>query len=170
MKEFLTPPERPSKFDMNYIKGITEYQFGHIASNLLFQKSNFFIRRSINTQKIREVLTDSYELFLVLRAQTSLFSLTTVSARILLESVQKPRFRIVVMNSVKDYIKVGQNVFCKHVINADPEIRSGDEAVVVDEEDELIGVGRAKVSGLEMKQMRRGMAVSMKRGVMRDED
>ncbi|BBG24448.1 PUA domain-containing protein [Sulfuracidifex tepidarius] len=170
MREFLTPPERPSKFDLNYIKGIAEYQFGHVASNLLFQKNSFFIRRSINTQKIREVLTDSYELFLVLRAQTSLFSLTTVSARVLLDGLQRPRFRVVVMNSVKDYIKVGQNVFCKHIISADPGIRSGDEAIVVDEEDELIGVGRAKVSGLEMNQIRRGMAVSMKRGVIRDED
>jgi uncharacterized protein with predicted RNA binding PUA domain len=169
MKEFLTPPERPTRFELNYLAGIAEYQFGFEESKSLFREG-VFVRRSINTQKIREILTESYELFLVLRAQTSLFSLTTVSARVLLRTSPKPRFRVTVMNSVRDHVKVGQNVFCKHVLNADPELRSGDEAIVVDEEDELIGVGRAKVSGLEMKQMKRGMAVNMKRGVIRDED
>ncbi|MCY0850815.1 PUA domain-containing protein [Sulfuracidifex metallicus] len=169
MKEFLTPPERPSKFDLNYLSGIAEYQFGYDASKVLFSKNNFFIRRSINTQKIREILTNSYELFLVLRAQTTLFSLTTISASPLVEHFKKPKFRVIINNSVRDYVKVGQNVFCKHVIDVDPEIRSGDEVIIVDEEDKVIGVGRAKVSGLEMNLMKRGMAVNVKRGVKNED-
>jgi len=58
----------------------------------------------------------------------------------------------------------GRNVFAKHVVEADPEIRSGDEVIVVDERDILVAVGKAVLSGEEMVAFSRGIAVKTRIG------
>nr|MCG2889120.1 pseudouridine synthase [Sulfolobales archaeon] len=42
--------------------------------------------------------------------------------------------------------------------------RAGDEVVVVDENDALVAVGKMRVSGEEVKQYKRGVAVNVRRG------
>lgn len=46
------------------------------------------------------------------------------------------------------------------VIDADPQIRPGDEVLVMG--DDIFGVGRARMSGWEMVQARRGVAVELR--------
>ncbi|MEM3292633.1 MAG: PUA domain-containing protein, partial [Saccharolobus sp.] len=59
----------------------------------------------------------------------------------------------------------GRNVFAKHVIAVDSSIRSGDEVIIVNENDKLIALGKAKLSGEEMLEYKKGVAVYVKRGV-----
>jgi len=46
-------------------------------------------------------------------------------------------------------------------------IRAGDEVLVVDEDDALLATGKAVLSPLEMLQIRRGVAVSVRSGAMK---
>ncbi|OYT31543.1 MAG: pseudouridine synthase, partial [Thermofilum sp. ex4484_79] len=51
------------------------------------------------------------------------------------------------------------------VVNVDPEIRAGEEVLVVDEEDRLLAIGRAVLAAQEMLSFKRGIAVKVRRGV-----
>ena len=165
----LSEPKPASEYEIKLLKLIASYQFSPEVSDCLFPPhEKFFIQYSTTTGKIRNVLDSNLKLFLVLRAQDYLFSLTENSGLKIKNCSVKPRFRFVVRNDISQFIKEGRNVFCKFVVDADPNIRAGDYILVVNENDELLAVGRAKVSGEEVKQYKRGIAVVVKR-VVKDE-
>jgi len=58
----------------------------------------------------------------------------------------------------------GGTAFAKHVVGVDPDIRAGEEVLVVDEEGRLIATGRAVLSPEEMMTIRRGPAVLVRSG------
>ncbi|MDO9036262.1 MAG: pseudouridine synthase, partial [Methanoregula sp.] len=62
----------------------------------------------------------------------------------------------------------GKNAFAKHVIAADPEIRAGDDVMVVAGDDRLIACGAAVVSGTEMLAFNYGVAVRVRQGSEKD--
>ncbi|MBB5253117.1 PUA domain-containing protein [Sulfurisphaera ohwakuensis] len=162
----LTKPLKAQKDEINYLRYIAMYQFSlKVASCLFPEDSTFFIQRSLTTNRIRNILTEDKKLFLVLRAQDNLFSITEISGQIIKNCTSPPSFRFIIKNEVAGFIREGRNAFCKFVINSDPSIRAGDEVLVVDEQDNLLAVGRAKVSGEEVKQYKRGLAVIVKRGI-----
>ena len=70
--------------------------------------------------------------------------------------------------AVAEAIQSGGDVFAKHVLHADPELRPADETIVIDERGILLGVGRAVLSGMEMCDFRRGVAVKIRRGVQEE--
>ncbi len=47
----------------------------------------------------------------------------------------------------------------------DEDIRANDEVIVVNEEDELLATGKAKLSAFEMLAFERGVAVEVRQGV-----
>jgi predicted RNA-binding protein (TIGR00451 family) len=51
-----------------------------------------------------------------------------------------------------------------HVVKTDQEIRAKDEVIVVDEGGKVLAVGRAVLSGEEMKVFKIGVAVKVRRG------
>ncbi|WP_345725212.1 PUA domain-containing protein [Saccharolobus caldissimus] len=148
------------------LRDIAEYQFDfHIAMSLFPNEKRFLIQRSIKTGKIRNILTENGQLYLVLRAQDMLFSLTLLSAEVIRINSKFPEYRVVIPNNMEQFIREGRNVFAKHVLLADPRIRGGDEVLVVNSDDKLIAIGKAKISGEEMMEYKRGVAVHVKRGV-----
>jgi uncharacterized protein with predicted RNA binding PUA domain len=56
-------------------------------------------------------------------------------------------------------------VFSVAVLGADPNIRPGDEVVVISPDDEVLGVGRSEMSGIEMCEFEKGRAVSVRHKV-----
>ncbi len=91
--------------------------------------------------------------------------MTEISGMLIKNCTQRPEFRFVVRNEISKFIREGKNVFCKFVVDADENIRYGDEVLVVNEDDELLAIGRARVSGEEVKQYKRGIAVIVKREI-----
>ncbi|AAK40610.1 Conserved hypothetical protein [Saccharolobus solfataricus P2] len=81
------------------------------------------------------MLTSRGELYLVLRAQDVLFSLTLLSGSVIKECSKFPEYRVIIPNSFEEFIKNGRNVFSKHVIAVDKRIRAGDDVIVVNEND-----------------------------------
>ena len=59
----------------------------------------------------------------------------------------------------------GGSVFSVAVLGADPNIRPGDEVVVISPDDEVLGVGRSEMSGIEMCEFEKGRAVSVRHKV-----
>ncbi|RDE13647.1 MAG: hypothetical protein C4K47_05900 [Candidatus Thorarchaeota archaeon] len=59
----------------------------------------------------------------------------------------------------------GGSVFAVGVLDADPKIRPGDEVIVIGTDDEVIGVGRSEMSGIEMCEFEKGCAVSVRHKV-----
>lgn len=73
-----------------------------------------------------------------------------------------------VISEISRFIRDGGNVFAKHVFDVDPDIRCGDEVIVVDKKDTLLGTGRASLCPSEILEFDRGPAVEVRSGV--DED
>ncbi len=105
------------------------------------------------------------KLLATLRAKDGYLALTPDGALRLLKAFKSPRLRVVVQNDVEEFIRKGRNVFAKHVVAADREIRPESEVLIVDEYDALLGVGKAVLTGREMTAFKTGAAVKTRHGV-----
>jgi uncharacterized protein with predicted RNA binding PUA domain len=76
--------------------------------------------------------------------------------------VPVPRLRVIIKEEVKDILKKQGNVFAKHVMEADTSLRAGDEAIVVTTKDELIAVGKMRLSGEEVTEYKKGVALTVR--------
>ncbi len=66
----------------------------------------------------------------------------------------------VVMDSgAVQFILKGASLLAPGILDADPQIKKGDEVVVLNEEGEIIATGRARMSGVEMKELSKGVGV-----------
>ena len=145
------------------IRATADFQFGRGAADALFAGAISYVI-SKNTGKVRNVLADG-EHVVSLRAADGLFSLKAAGARRLAKAFPLPRLRIVVEEDTVPFHREGKNVFAKFVREADPDIRPGDEALVVSPEDELCAVARATMNGREMLAFKRGVAAHVREGV-----
>jgi uncharacterized protein with predicted RNA binding PUA domain len=71
---------------------------------------------------------------------------------------------VVIRDDVAGFVAEGKNAFAKHVVSADPDIRAGDEVLVVDSTDTLVACGTAMLSGDEMLAFNYGGAVKVRQG------
>jgi predicted RNA-binding protein (TIGR00451 family) len=149
--------------DLNRVRGIANYQFAGNIGHLLFPDSVKLVY-SKKTGRIRYIYSDR-NLIAVFRPTEGLFSLSIFGARKLVSCLAQPRFRVVIRDDVKQFIMEGRDVFSKHVIMADEEIRVGEEVVIVNGDDEVLGVGKALLSGKEMRVFKRGIAVKVRKGI-----
>ena len=61
----------------------------------------------------------------------------------------------------------GKSVFAKHVLDADTAISPQDEVIVLDKGGNLLAVGKAILTGNEMKLFKKGLAVRVRRGALK---
>jgi uncharacterized protein with predicted RNA binding PUA domain len=78
---------------------------------------------------------------------------------------KRPRFVVTVLDGITDLISQGKTVFCRHVVEANPSLRPGEDVIVLNERGELLAVGRTVVSSLVMKQFKKGVAVKVREGI-----
>ena len=74
-------------------------------------------------------------------------------------SNKNPSKRLVVSDEAVAFVSRGGNIFAGQVIDADPEIKPGEEVMVTDRNNRLLTVARAFLTPEEMEQIRRNMAV-----------
>jgi len=153
---------RDKPTDLQKIRSIANYQFGRDAGEKLFP-DDVKIVYSKRTGRIRHVYLGENRL-VTLRPPNGLFSLTITGAKRMMEFMKPPRLWVKVPEEVVPFIAKGKSVFAKHVIDADNEIRPQEEAIVINEKNEVIAVGKAVLSGKEMKAFKRGVAVQVRRG------
>ncbi|MFO8133456.1 MAG: tRNA guanosine(15) transglycosylase TgtA [Thermoplasmatota archaeon] len=150
-------------FNVRKIRAVADMQFGCGAADALFDGSLELVT-SKRTGKVRNVFCDG-EHVVSLRARDGLFTLKIAGAARLHEAFDDRRLCIVMDDEAVPYVRDGKSVFARFVADADPELRPGDEAVVVDENDMLIGVGQCRMNRDEMLSFPRGMAAKTREGI-----
>jgi len=71
---------------------------------------------------------------------------------------------VTVQNGVSKFIAQGGDVFAVHVVKVDDEIRAKEEVIVKDEAGNVLAVGRALLSSVEMTAFKIGVAVKVRHG------
>jgi len=133
----------------------------NISSFIPVDKFEFTFSR--RTGKIKNVLLDS-NLVATLRTDGGL-ALTIYGAKLLMQS---PKFKencVTVSNDVCEFISDGKSVFCKHVVNCGNNVRVGSDVAVLDEQENVIAVGKAVLSGKMIREFKRGVAVKVREGL-----
>jgi uncharacterized protein with predicted RNA binding PUA domain len=150
---------------LRQIHGISDYQFGREITNILFDDMDqISFERSPKTKKIRYVFYNK-KLLLILRPTNGLFTLTLFSAKRIIKNIKAPKLRVIVLNEISEFIKKGRNVFCKHVVAVDKELRPLDEVIVVNQDDELLGIGKLKLPVFYINDFSVGVAVNIRKGI-----
>lgn len=155
--------EHPSKTQLRKLVGIGNYQFGKRVGSALFVRS-VLIKCSRRTGRIRHIYLRG-ELIATLRPKDGFLALTPQGAKVILRRVKDAPNRVLVEDSVAEAIRLGGDVFAKHVVRADPALRPGEEVIVTDTHGALLGVGSAVLAGREMPLFKRGVAVNLRKGV-----
>jgi uncharacterized protein with predicted RNA binding PUA domain len=143
------------------VQVIADYQFGKGIGAELFPESCEFSYST--TGRIRQVLLEGTRLATV-RAEDGRLTLSIECAERLQKALPPPSYRVMVNSEVAEFIAAGKNAFAKHVISADPGIRSGDEVLVVSGEDNILATGTAMLAGPEMLAFNYGVAVKVRQG------
>jgi len=156
--------EKASWQDLVKLRGVANFQFGKSVGDVLFPDFVDVVRSS-KTKRIKLIYRGN-ELLATLRPTDGHLSLSLAGARRILRKVKNPPSIVVVQTDVGSFIKKGRNVFAKHVVKADDEIRPQDEVIVVDQKGRLLAVGRAMLSGEEMLSFKIGVAVKVRRGLL----
>ena len=72
---------------------------------------------------------------------------------------------VVVNSDAAFFVRERKTVFARHVVDANPMIRSGDEVLVVDENDILLATVQAKLSASELLSFEHGVGVDVRIGL-----
>lgn len=147
------------------VQVIADFQFGSGVGVGLFPEACEFIFST--TGRIRQIGYAGTRLATV-RASDGRLTLGIEGAKRVQTALPAPKFRVVIREDVAEFLAQGKNAFAKHVIAADPEIRAGDEVLVVAENDRLLACGAAVVSGPEMLAFNYGVAVRVRQGSLKD--
>jgi uncharacterized protein with predicted RNA binding PUA domain len=146
------------------IRAISDYQFGPTITDVLFDNVNemHFIF-SKNTGKLKHVY-EKNEILLNFRPKIGLFTLSLHSASKLILKLPVPIMRAIVLSDISEFIRKGRNVFCKHVLEIDSKLRPLDEIIVVNQEDEVLAIGRLSIPIPYIKTFNAGIAINVRRG------
>lgn len=147
--------------EFQHIRTTADYQFGSGAGQSLFPDRTELRVRRTRSDRISQVHTE--ETRLVTQRTDGRFTLSVAAGRRLLAAQAPLNNCVTVGNESVPYVKDGKNAFAKFVTDVDDEVRDGDEVLVVND-DELLGVGRAELSADAMRAFRTGMAVKIREG------
>ena len=139
------------------IFAIVEYQFGIAASQMLFGESPTALKiRSWYPRPARIFCEGA--LLATLNPSTGHLLLTLKGA---MKLKDLPAYKVY-FNGTR---LTGSNLFVAGVAHASHEIRPGDDVIIADINEDIIGTGRAVMNGSEMEVATRGIAVKIRKKV-----
>jgi uncharacterized protein with predicted RNA binding PUA domain len=144
------------------VRSVADYQFGKGIGEALFPDS-VEILFSRATGRIRYVNLNG-ERLATLRPTDGLLSLSIAAARLMVERLGLARYLVTVRSDVAQYVVDGGDVFAGHVVKVDDGVHAKDEVVVVEKGGKVVAVGRALLSGVEMRAFKTGVAVKVRHG------
>ena len=144
------------------VRSIADYQFGKGVGAKLFPDS-IEIQLSPRTGRIRYINLNG-ERLATLRPTDGLLSLSIKAAQTLAAEVPDAKCFVAVKNDVAPYIAKGGDVFAVHVVAVDEEVHAKDEVVTVDENRQVLAVGRTQLSSTEIRAFKTGVAVKTRHG------
>ena len=144
------------------VRSIADYQFGKGVGAMLFP-SNVEIQYSPRTGRIRFINLNG-ERLATLRPTDGVLSLSIKAAIFMAEKTSFAKCFVTVKNDVSKFIAAGGDVFAVHVVKVDAEVGAKDEVIAVDEDGQVLAVGRTLLSSEEMKAFKTGVAVKVRHG------
>jgi archaeosine-15-forming tRNA-guanine transglycosylase len=151
---------KASDSEVEVLRGILSYQFSKEVAEVLLPNTARVEVELSSKGRIRNVFVDGVRL-LTLRPNDGLFSLSIEAARRIASSVPGLRFRVVV-NGRRE---LTGSVLVSDVVDIDPELRPGDEVIVVDQDNRILAVGRLKVPAAMLEGLDRGEVVRVRKRV-----
>lgn len=148
---------------LDKLRSLADYQFGKNVGQNLFPE-NVTIEFSKRTGRIRFINLYGDRLA-TLRPTDGLFSLSIKAAKHIVENIPEAKGLVMLQNDVSKYIAAGGDVFAVHVVHVDNEIRAKDEVLIVDEDRQLVAIGRAALSAPEIRAFKTGVAVKVRHGI-----
>ena len=145
------------------LERIGTYQFGLGAGPALFADPEALEVTHSTSGRPRQVHSDAGRL--VSYGTDGRFTLGIAGGKRLQDALDAPAYRVVVGEESEPFVREGRNVFAKFVQEVDPDIRPGDEVLVVHADGTLLAVGRAELSASGMVDFDTGMAVKVRDAV-----
>ncbi len=145
--------------DLCKIKAIMDYQFGKGAGTLI--PDNARIKKSKATRRIRGIY-EGNELIAAVRASDHFIIPHIKLAERLHQKFPYPKLRIMIDDDAVEFVKEGKSVFAKFVSEVDPDLRAGDEVLIVDKDDNLLRTGTLILSPREAIDFDRGVAATVR--------
>jgi len=151
-----------SRFDLDILRcrAVLDMQFGKGAADVMDGRKVELVK-SPRTGRIRNVVLDGVHAF-SMRAHDGRFTLKLEGAQMLMKVLPAPKMRVVTQDEPATFAAKGNNVMAKFVVECDPDVRPGDDVMVVNTKGELAAVGRALMVREEMLTFKRGIAVRVK--------
>lgn len=154
LKGVLQLKDTPPKQLEEIVRATADFQFGTGAGNILVPEN-----AKLGGKPYRQIVCRiNKEQICSFIADTGLLSLTLSGAKLI-----APLNRYWVRLDAP--IVKGGSIFAVGINEADSAIRPGDEVIVLNNQDEVIAVGRSEMSGREMCELKRGRAVSVRHKV-----
>ena len=144
------------------IRGIADYQFGKGVGAQLFPDS-IEIKYSPRTGRIRFINLNG-ERIATLRPTDGVLSISLKAAQTMAEKTPFAKCFVTVKNEVSKFIAAGGDVFAVHVVKVGSEVGAKDEVIALDEDGQVLAVGRTMLSSEEMKAFKTGVAVKIRHG------
>ncbi|MGB9915133.1 MAG: PUA domain-containing protein [Candidatus Bathyarchaeales archaeon] len=152
--------------DLQRLRSIADYQLGKGVGAVLFPE-NVEVLYSKATGRIRYVNLCGKRLA-TLRPMDGLLSLSINAAKCIAKNAAFARCFVTVRKDVSQVIAAGGDVFAAHIVKVDDAIHAKDEVIIVDEEGQVLAVGRALLSSAEMRAFKTGVAVKVRHGSMKE--
>ncbi|RKD95702.1 PUA domain-containing protein [Halopiger aswanensis] len=150
--------------DLATLRTIADYQFGAGAGTALFPPTETDALDITRTSSGRPRQVHAEAGRIVSFGTDGRFTLGLEGGRRLDGALEHPAYRVVVDDESEPFVREEKNVFAKFVLEAGPEIRPGDEVLVVHERGELLAVGRAELDAAAIADFETGMAVNVREG------
>ena len=158
--------EKPKDSDLKKLQSIADFQFGQGAGKALFFE-DIDIERSRGTKRIRFIYQNK-ERICSFRVRDGFLVPSLKGGEIL----HKCDFglKVMVNEDTEPFVRDGKTVFAKHILEADQQIAIKDEVIIINQNNEFLGIGTAKISGAMMKEMNIGVAVSTRKGMKKEKE
>jgi uncharacterized protein with predicted RNA binding PUA domain len=148
--------------DIAELRTVADYQFGAGAGTALFPPEASLSLTRTSSGRPRQIHAGDDRL--ATYETDGRFRLGLAGGRRLQNALSAPAYRVVVGDESEPFVREGRNVFAKFVQRTDDAVRPRDEVLVEHHEGDLIGVGRAELSGAGMLDFETGMAVAIREG------
>jgi len=145
------------KWYLRKLRTVLMYQWGENAGNIA-NKEGIQVVFSRSTGKIRHVTLDNEIIFTVVPT-TGLLTPTFKGGEILLQVNIDRTFLVTMEKDAAEFVAKGKSALAKFVKDASSKLKAGEEVLVIDNKHQLLGTGRALLSGREMLAFDRGVAV-----------
>jgi uncharacterized protein with predicted RNA binding PUA domain len=154
--------KKPMENQLGKVRSIADYQFGKGVGAKLFP-DNIEIQLSPRTGRIRYINLGG-ERLATLRPTDGLLSLSIKAAQFMAKNTPEAKCFVTVKNDVAQYIAKGGDVFAVHVVKVDDEVGAKDEVIAIDEDGNVLAVGRTVLSSREIRAFKTGVAVKVRHG------